>query len=161
MTIKEARKILGNTKVYVFDKSEAIQEKLFEIGYRWESNGKIVSNLDAPFLFIDNDTDYIGYDYYMNYFLKNPYKEISLNDILNINIDKGKTEFDFKPYDEVLVRNLDGDVWIPALFSNIVKRDYFLKDRYEMIGINDVYEQCIPYNDKTKHLLGTTDKYQD
>jgi hypothetical protein len=161
MTIKEARKILDNTKVYVSDKSEAIQEKLFDIGYHWESNGKIVSNLDAPFLFIDNDTDYIGYDYYMNYFLKNPYKEIFVNDILSINIDKEENKFNFRPFDKVLVRDLDGDVWIPALFSNIVKRDYFLKDRYETIAINPVYEQCIPYNDKTKHLLGTNKDYEE
>jgi len=158
MTIKEAKKILDNTKVYVSDKSEAIQEKLFEIGYRWESNGKIVSNLDAPFLFIDNDTDYIGYDYYMNYFLKNTYKEISVNDILNINIDKESKEFDFKPFDKVLVRDLDSEVWIPALYKDYNGKNEF---PYAMVQIINNFEQCIPYNDKTKHLLGTTDKYQD
>lgn len=35
MTQEEAIKFLSNTKVFVKDKSEEIQKKLFEIGFIW------------------------------------------------------------------------------------------------------------------------------
>ena len=158
MKKEEAKKLLDDTKVYVSNKSELVQKKLFEIGYTWSNKTKVIYTY-TPYLYIHKGI--IDYGRKPDDFLKDSKRLVSVDDILDIEIDKESKEFDFKLYDEVLVRNLDGDVWIPALFFKIVKRDYFLKDRYEMIGIDDVYEQCIPYNDKTKHLLGTTDKYQD
>ena len=50
MTKEEAKEMLTNTKVYVNGKSKEIQEKLFEIGFKWrgiESNN--ISNLGASF----------------------------------------------------------------------------------------------------------------
>ena len=66
--------------------------------------------------------------------------------------DKPKVEkFDPKslqPFDKVLVRQDKHSCWNATFFSHIddytnkVSCDYFL------------WEQCIPYNDETKHLLG-------
>ena len=58
MTLKEIRKIIDNTKVYVNGKSKEIQEKLFSFGYGWDfGNNTEVSNMDKPFLFIYQDGD--------------------------------------------------------------------------------------------------------
>ena len=64
-----------------------------------------------------------------------------------------KEKFDpktLKPFDKVLVRDDDKDKWFCDFFShNIGAKD---------ICISGGYNQCIPYNDDTKHLIGTTDE---
>lgn len=67
--------------------------------------------------------------------------------------------FKFEPFDKVLVRDGDNDSWQPAFFS-VLK-----EDGAEKFGVIDgyiptFYCQCIPYNDDTKHLLGTYDPYK-
>ena len=69
---------------------------------------------------------------------------------------KKKEEFDPKTlqqYDKVLVRDSLNDTWRCSLFSHIIKNDNF---PYKCVGNAFVY--CIPYNDETKHLVGTTDE---
>ena len=85
MTKEEAKKMLTNTKVYVNGKSKEIQEKLFEIGFKWSQHGSKISFLHAPFLFIKDD---ISYSNNMQTFLESSKKEISADDILNIKIDE-------------------------------------------------------------------------
>ena len=89
MKREEAKKMLTNTKVYVNGKSKEIQEKLFEIGFRWGGfSGNNISYLDAPFLFINNQ---ITKSSDMNVFKRAVNKEISAEDILDIKIDEGFT----------------------------------------------------------------------
>lgn len=69
------------------------------------------------------------------------------------------SRFKFEPFDKVLVRDGDNDSWQPAFFS-VLK-----EDGAEKFGVIDgyiptFYCQCIPYNDDTKHLLGTYDPYK-
>lgn len=71
---------------------------------------------------------------------------------------KKKEEKKFDPktlqsFDKVLVRDSLNDTWRCSLFSHIIKNDNF---PYKCVGNAFVY--CIPYNDKTKHLVGTTDE---
>ena len=55
----------------------------------------------------------------------------------------------FQPFDKVLVRQNDSSTWGISFFG------YF--SGIYMCCSNVWYEQCIPFNDDTKHLLGTTD----
>lgn len=64
-----------------------------------------------------------------------------------------KPECEFKPFDKVLVRDDKEHDWNADLFSHINKLGYFV-----CLGSSWVY--CIPYNDQTKHLLGTTDNWE-
>ena len=65
-----------------------------------------------------------------------------------------KPKCEFKPFDRVLVRDLDFNIWYNDIFSF---RD---KDgRYMCIG--NKWDECIPYNEETAHLLGTTDNFED
>lgn len=65
---------------------------------------------------------------------------------------------EFQPFDKVLVRYHDGQKWIPTLFG------FFCQDEgcvfpYETAC--GAYKYCIPYNEKTKHLLGTKEPYTE
>lgn len=64
-----------------------------------------------------------------------------------------KEKFDpktLKPFDRVLVRDRDIEHWMCNLFSHIIN------DEYLCIGSCFIY--CIPYNDDTKHLVGTKEE---
>ena len=67
-----------------------------------------------------------------------------------------KEKFDpktLKPFDRVLVRNFKTTKWRCEHFS------YFDGDNYNpCIASCCSYTFCIPYNDDTKHLVGTTDE---
>ena len=61
-------------------------------------------------------------------------------------------KFDYstlKPFDRVLVRDNDRDIWRCSLFTCF---------RKGQIVCEVLWEQGIPDNDETKHLVGTTDK---
>ena len=59
----------------------------------------------------------------------------------------------FKPFDKVLTRNYDTDTWAADWFSHYVDDE----DGKAFITTCAYRNQCIPFNDDTKHLLGTTD----
>ena len=59
-----------------------------------------------------------------------------------------------QPFDKVLVRDINSEKWKIQLFSHIIK-DCF---PYEYHCIGSCYNFCIPYNDDTKHLVGTNDE---
>ena len=71
--------------------------------------------------------------------------------------DKSKDErFDpktLKPFDKILARDKNTIVWTCALFSHIE----VLNEYYAVITDAACYRTCIPYNEETKHLVGTTD----
>jgi len=58
----------------------------------------------------------------------------------------------FQPFDKVLARDSDKDKWECRLFSR-----YNKELRLPFMTTNSVYFQCIPFNDDTKHLLGTNE----
>lgn len=63
-----------------------------------------------------------------------------------------KERFDPKtlqPFDKVLVRD-ENSYWRCNLFSHITNHKFF-----PYVTVEDTYSHCIPYNDDTKHLVGT------
>ena len=68
-----------------------------------------------------------------------------------------KPKFDpktFQPFDKVLVYDIYDicEGWACALFSHIRESEYPYSTS------SGSFKVCIPYNDDTKHLLGTTDE---
>lgn len=56
-----------------------------------------------------------------------------------------------KPFDKVLTRDWNDSIWRCNIY------EYFKEGVcYPFITMNGVCNQCIPYNDETKHLVGTT-----
>ena len=66
-----------------------------------------------------------------------------------------KEKFDPKnlqPFDKVIVKGPDSK-WVCGIFSHYDKEKFM-----PYICVGWFYDICIPYNDDTKHLLGTTDE---
>lgn len=63
---------------------------------------------------------------------------------------------ELKPFDKVLVK-IAGRTWTADFFSHYDENDEELP--YVCIGYGRV-THCIPYNEETKHLLGTTDEWK-
>lgn len=100
MTIEEANNFLENTKVYVGHKYEEIQNKLFSLGYRWIMSGGTVIHKEYPFIRISKHKC-LSPIMRLNSFLEDMGREISAEDILNIEIEnaelKNKSESEQKP----------------------------------------------------------------
>ena len=65
-----------------------------------------------------------------------------------------KEKFDpntLKPFDKVLVKLSNDDIWIADFFSYYDKLEKYMK----YVCVTHLAVFCIPYNDDTKHLLGT------
>ena len=68
-----------------------------------------------------------------------------------------KKKFDSKtlqPFDRVLVKLSNEDVWTADFFSHYDPLEEYMK--YVCVANMAVF--CIPYNDDTKHLVGTTEE---
>lgn len=63
-----------------------------------------------------------------------------------------------KPFDKVLVRDTNGQVWTADLFSHIIHKNQNLKITFVCVG--HYPNQCIPY-EGNKHLLGTSNDCDD
>lgn len=62
-------------------------------------------------------------------------------------------KFDYstlKPFDKVLVRDSDDLFWKCNFLSH--------RSSYRVFCVGSYWNQMIPYNDETKHLIGTTDR---
>ena len=68
-----------------------------------------------------------------------------------------KERFDpktLKPFDRVIVKNIQNNIWRIQYFSHIDERCKL----YPFYCLGDNYAYCIPYNDDTKHLVGTKEE---
>lgn len=64
-----------------------------------------------------------------------------------------KPKREFKPFDKVLSRRCSEDYWVLNFYSH--KTDY-----YHVCIDGSSNLDCIPYNEETAHLLGTTDDWK-
>ncbi len=71
-----------------------------------------------------------------------------------------KPKFELKPFDKVLCRNSKDDTWEADFFARLTRKeiDYTQSGKYLCVG--DLWMYCIPYNEETAHLLGTTDEWK-
>lgn len=60
-----------------------------------------------------------------------------------------------KPFDRVITRNDDDDIWTANIFSHMDSRG-----EYVTIGCVGGYTYCIPYNEETAKLIGTTNNVE-
>lgn len=60
-----------------------------------------------------------------------------------------------KPFDRVITRVSDNAVWTANIFSHIDRHG-----KYVTIGCISGYHHCIPYNEETAKLIGTTDNWE-
>lgn len=64
--------------------------------------------------------------------------------------------YDFKPFDKIVGRD-NKTVWVADMFSH-----YTSIDAYPYSGLRGIpYDECLPYNEETAKLIGTTKDYVD
>lgn len=78
-----------------------------------------------------------------------------LKRFLDIEIESYK----FKPKDWVLTRESSEDVWKLDIFSHVQWEES--EGCYHYYCVGGWNYECIPYNDQTKHLIGTTDNWMN
>lgn len=69
-----------------------------------------------------------------------------------LQVEPVKPTCPFKPFDKVLVRDNEEDLWYANFFTHYNGDDKY----YPYVCIGTHYRYCIPYNEHTAHLLGTT-----
>ena len=82
---------------------------------------------------------------------KHPYAKEYCKTFFGIEKKKG---YEFKPFDKVLVRQSETCKWEASFFSNITDEVH----KYRCCGMN--YMFCIPYDENTAHLIGTTNNWE-
>ena len=80
-------------------------------------------------------------------------------DWTKVKYEPKKERFDpktLKPFDRILTRDEHYEFWSCDIFSHISEDEPF-----KYITISNSWKYCIPYNDDTKHLVGTKDEAPD
>lgn len=67
---------------------------------------------------------------------------------------KFKVPYQFKPFDKVLVRDFEDDEWKCNFFSHIGDNKL-----HPHSCVSGRWLYCLPYNEETAKLIGTTDDY--
>ena len=120
------------------------------------NNDKLVIKAIVNDIIFVNSTIVVTTSLFPSIFIDENYKLILTDyeqEILEAQGEK-KTEFSFKEGDKVLVKDEDGSVWFFDIF------DRFEEDKdHPYYCSRNVYKRCIPLNEKTWKLLGTTDEY--
>lgn len=150
--------------------TEEEKQKLFDAiklnGYKWNAETKTLEKLIEPKFKVGDKivnslkkymraSSYKGIiseitdDKYI--FKDGSYILISEQDIWELVPDRFDPKT-FQPFDKVLVRDSDSENWMIQLFSHIIE----CEAGYPYLCINNPYKYCIPYNEETKHLVGTT-----
>lgn len=65
-----------------------------------------------------------------------------------------QNQFEFKPFDKVLVRDVTDANWTVNLFSHMQNKDL------PYACVCSTWRYCIPYNEETAHLVGTNKPYE-
>ena len=60
----------------------------------------------------------------------------------------------FKPFEQVLVRDSNVGPWRANFYSH-------LDNNNDHVCMHGIWNYCIPYNEETAHLLGTTKEYSE
>lgn len=66
---------------------------------------------------------------------------------------------ELKPFDQVLVRNMNGPFYQKTWEQNFYRK--YNSDERLHECLFGRFKECVPYNDETKHLLDTTDEAPD
>lgn len=73
------------------------------------------------------------------------------NDTLTLEEIHKYNIYSLKSFDRVLVRDVYTDYWKAGIYSHYAGNC----NEYPYVCVANLYKQCIPYNDETKHLVGT------
>lgn len=133
------------------DVSATIQRHAFRLGYAWQYGGKKVQLEYCPVLCFEADGRILKGECADSFRVwSNP--EISAADFLALTPEDVKDAPEFRPFDKVLVRDDDYDIWKANIFGHVQEGE----PEYKYKCVFTYWKQCIPY-EGNEHLLGTTE----
>lgn len=152
MTKEEIFVYLSSTKILCTSTEETaeVQKKLFKLGIEWGVFGKAVDE-DVFLLFISNNR--IEFTHDIEAWVRSKKKQIEPSEILLLELKEEKPKFNpstLQDFDKVLVRDEDTNKWRLSFFDTYEPGYFYC--------IDYCFKQCVPYNDETKHLKGTTEE---
>lgn len=71
-----------------------------------------------------------------------------------------KPKVELKPFDKVLCRNSKDDAWEADFFARLTRKEIDYTQSGKYLCVRDLWMYCIPYNEATANLLGTTDEWK-
>ena len=157
LEIEKAQPEFKDGDIVVYGKSVAICRKIYK------NTIYFYVSIDETFglLFDDNDVSAEGYRFATEEEKQRLFSALEKkNKRWNPNtkqIEDLPKKCEFKPFDKVLVRDFDDKEWKADFFSHnrlVDDSDYY----FSCVG--NMWRHCIPYNEETKHLLGTTDEWK-
>lgn len=142
---EKMRQMIGITKIKDHYKFKCLLKKY---------HPNIPNNKLDELIFSINNNNFIWY------ILCEKNKIRSISEYCDLFIKSSKhmkqNQFEFKPFDKVLVRNTEEQTWKPNFYSF----EGYNNSGY--VCTNDMkYAQCIPYNENTAHLIGTNKPYEE
>lgn len=143
--------VLENTSGKVFPKYVIFKKYLDDKYTTFEATTRIIVGSETVKSIIQDTLSYSK--------VEDEEKAIEIKKTIQKIVDKKpeSSATEFQPFDKVLVRDSDKEIWIPTLFG------FFRQDgdeKYPYITMHGAYNYCIPYNEKTKHLLETKEPYE-
>ena len=131
--------LLGDVNLFYIDEEAKNTKVLTKSGFTWNINRDGTITING-----EKSSEIMLY----------PSRE--QRDWTKVKYESKKERFDpktLKPFDRVLVRGQVG-LWSPALFTYLCD----VPPRKELMMDNLVAKYVIPYNEETKHLVGTSDE---
>ena len=162
-----------NGEIYPATKEQCdiLFQKIKEAGYKWNDETKTLKKLIKPKFNVgdkirhkDTNKDDV---YEISNIYDGSYGIVDFNWMIYMKYQDQyelvPNKFDpktLKPFDKVLVKNDDDITWVAALFSHIIEfhDEVTGNDYLESVTSYCTSSFCIPYNDDTKHLVGTTEE---
>ena len=152
------------------EQRDILMKAMNDAGYKWNTRTKTLEKMVEPKFkvgdkIVNLPMKYMGGSWTQGtiskitddkfIFTDGSYTSISSQDSWELVYDK-KPKFDpktLKPFDKVLVRDDESLTWKTNMFSYIDNNK-----KYPYVCLLSCYRYCIPYNDDTKHLVGTSDE---
>ena len=132
--------MLGYVKLFNINQERKIVTVILETDATWDinANGTIsIGNMTSPDIMLYPSKDQRDWSKFSAPWLN-------------------KERFDpktLKAFDRVLVKDEYSEIWSCDLFSHLDN-----EESYKYFTISTCWNYCIPYNDDTKHLVGTTEE---
>lgn len=141
-----------NIRIFKEVVNKKMHENHYYVGFNFDDDGRPIQIFKDYYAYTDNDRP--ATDSEKQQLFSALAKEGKRWNPDTKQIEDLPKKCEFKPFDKVLARHSDAETWIATLFG------FYDKVFENYVCIGGVFGQCVPYNEETKHLLGTTDEWK-
>lgn len=143
-----------NIRIFKEVVNKKMHENHYYVGFNFDDDGRPIQIFKDYYAYTDNDRP--ATDSEKQQLFSALAKEGKRWNPDTKQIEDLPKKYELKPFDKVLAK-IAGHTWTADFFSHYDENDEELP--YVCIWYGRV-THCIPYNDETKHLLGTTDEWK-